>query len=177
MICCAKKTPCVSCRKKPSRPRLIEATAQLKRVQQGFQASETMIPPVAPIAGPGVSAVSMSCVHVFWPGFQHLLGWGLSSNKGWGFPWSFFVCWFCVSWVVFMLPVCISMLMLYMVRRLFFYAKQGRFFSRVAVTSSSLAHAPPTLVPTIKSGRFKSAREGVLWFCVGRPLPSPFSLS
>ncbi|CAN0372036.1 unnamed protein product, partial [Ectocarpus fasciculatus] len=58
LICCAKKTPCVSCRKKPSRPRLIEATAQLKRVQQGFQAGEMMMPPVAPIAGPGVSTES-----------------------------------------------------------------------------------------------------------------------
>lgn len=38
LICCAKKTTCVGCMKKPSRRRLVDATNQLKRVQQGMVA-------------------------------------------------------------------------------------------------------------------------------------------
>lgn len=36
LICCAQKTTCIGCGKKPSRSRLVEASARLKRVQQGM---------------------------------------------------------------------------------------------------------------------------------------------
>lgn len=36
LICCAKKTTCAGCHRKPSHARLVETNDQLKRVQQGM---------------------------------------------------------------------------------------------------------------------------------------------
>lgn len=40
LICCAKKTTCDGCSKKPSRRRLVEASGQLKRIQDSMASAQ-----------------------------------------------------------------------------------------------------------------------------------------